>query len=424
MRQLVEISHLPNGVTVASERMPGAYSISAGLWVGVGSSAEKPIVNGVSHFFEHMVFKGTQKRTSLQIAHEIEERGGSLNAYTTREHTCFYARTVREDFSLALDTICDLAMNPLLEKVEIEKERKVIIEEIRSYEDAPDELAHDVYAALHFKGQGLAMPITGTVKSVRGVGQRELRAHHASVLKNYPIIVVASGNVDHELLVGKCRGLLSKKASTATSKMIHSPGTGHSSKLIRKDVQQANIVAGTSIPIQHKGRQRLSLSLFNLIFGDGMASRLFQKVREDNGLAYSVYSGIDNFQGCRAFNITLGTDPKRQQRAVDLIHKEVRDLLTGGLRPNELERAKTAILGGIKLGLDSPSNRMNRLARSVMRTGRYTPFAVIEKELAQIKASEVMEVVEELFLQGTWSAGAVIPKEGAKLNLAPLLDFS
>jgi len=423
MKQLVEITHLPNGITVASEKIPGAHSLSAGLWIGVGSAAESAAVNGVSHFFEHMVFKGTQNRSALQIAREIEERGGSLNAYTTREHTCFYARTVREDFSLALDTICDLAMNPLIEKVEVEKERKVIIEEIRSYEDSPEELAHDLFSEVHFAGQGLAFPITGTVKSVRKVGQDELRAHHQQILTQYPIVVVAAGNVEHDVLVGKAQELLAAKKSTNAQEFRVVPGTGHGSVLKRKEVQQSNIIVGTSIAPISAGRQRLALSLFNLIFGDGMSSRLFQKVREDHGLAYSVYSAVDNFQGCRGFSIGLGTDPKRQQKALDLIHREVKILLKSGLRPGELERAKTAVLGGIKLGMDSPSSRMNRLARQILRSGKFTPFAALEKDLQAIDSSEVMEVVEEIFLRGVWAGAAVIPKVGTKVDLSPVLNF-
>jgi predicted Zn-dependent peptidase len=423
MRQLVQITKLPNGITVASEKMPGAYSVSLGLWTEVGSAMEPPAVNGVSHFFEHMVFKGTENRTALQIAHQLEERGGNLNAYTTREQTCFYARVVRDDFALALDTVCDLAMNPLLEKIEIEKERKVIIEEIRSYEDSPDELAHDLFSELHFKGQGLAQPITGTAKSVRRVGEAEIRAHHKKILQNYPMFVVAGGNVDHDALVGRVRDLLGSKTS-AKSKILHvDPGTGTGVLIKRKEVQQCNVIAGTSIIAKTSGRQRLALSLFNLIFGDGMSSRLFQKVREDHGLAYSIYSAIDNFNGCRSFHIALGTDPKRQQKALDLIRNEILVLLRDGLRANELERAKTAILGGIKLGLDSPSNRMNRLARQVIRTGKFTPFAQVEKELAAIQPKEIMALVEELFLNGIWAAGAVIPKEGPKVDLSPLLGF-
>lgn len=424
MRQNVQITHLPHGIAVASERMPGAYSISVGLWTGVGSSQELAKVNGLSHFFEHMVFKGTTNRSALQIAHELEERGGNLNAYTTREHTCFYARVVKEDFSLALDTICDLAMNPLLEPVEIEKERKVIIEEIRSYDDSPDELAHDLFSELHFQGQGLAMPITGTVKTVKDIGQTELLQHHQDILSKYPALVVAVGNVDHELLVGKVRDLLALKQNVNTEVQKMRPGEGCGQILRRKEVQQSNIVAGTSIPIRSTGKQRLSLSLFNLLFGDGMSSRLFQKVREEHGLAYSVYSAIDNYRGCRSFNIALGTDPRRQQKAVELIHNEVKHVLHHGILQEELDRAKTAVLGGIKLGLDSPSNRMNRLARQVIRSGRHTEFSAIEKELKSIQLQEVMNVTEEIFLQGTWAAAGVVPKEGKKVDLTPLLKFS
>lgn len=421
MRQFVEITSLPHGILVASERMPGAYSVSVGLWVGVGSAYEHKVHNGVSHFFEHMVFKGTKNRTALQLAHEIEERGGSLNAYTTREQTCFYARTVREDFSLALDTICDLAMNPLLEEADITKERKVIIEEIRSYEDSPDELAHDLFCEQHFTNSGLSLPITGTIKTVKTIDRKALLLHHERMLSTYPIVIVASGNVHHQEFVGKVRDYLGRKANTSVDKITLLSGTGTGSIIRTKDVSQCNITAGTSIPMQASGHQRMALSVLNIIFGDGMSSRLFQRVREQNALAYSVFSSVDNYRGCRSFNISLGTDPKRQQKAIDLIHDEVRKLRKHGITADELARAKTSILGGIKLGLDSPSNRMNRLARQLLRSGKYTPFSQLEKELVKVGQNEVMAVVEDLFSNGHWAAAAVQPKENKSVDLSPLL---
>ncbi len=421
MRQFVEITSLPHGILVASERMPGAYSVSVGLWVGVGSAYEQHIHNGVSHFFEHMVFKGTQNRSSLQLAHEIEERGGSLNAYTTREQTCFYARTVKEDFSLALDTICDLAMNPLLEDGDIIKERKVIIEEIRSYEDSPDELAHDLFCEQHFTNSGLSMPITGTLKTVKSIDRKALLLHHDRILSEFPIVIVASGNVNHQELVGKVRTYLSKKSSTTSVKTSLFPGTGTGAIVRTKDVSQCNITAGTSIPVQSIGHQRMALSVLNIIFGDGMSSRLFQRVREQNALAYSVFSSVDNYRGCRSFNISLGTDPKRQQKAIDLVNDEVRKLRKHGITMDELTRAKTSILGSIKLGLDSPSNRMNRLARQLLRSGKYTPFSALEKELVKVGQDEVMAVIEDLFCSGHWAAAAVQPKENKSVDLSPLL---
>ncbi len=421
IRQFVQITDLPNGLRIASEKMSGAASVSVGIWLPRGSRYEEIAVNGLCHFYEHMVFKGTRKRSALQIAREIEDRGGSLNAFTTKEHTCFYARVIQEDLSLALDVLSDLVMEPTLDTKEFEKERKVIIEEIRSYDDMPDELASDLFSAVHYKGCGLERPIAGTEKSVKAIPLSRMQDYQRGVLREAPLLLCIAGNVDHARLVEDCKKWFApKKSGPLTVSDNYKARSG--SKVVHKDVQQASIVLGTSRPDLGR-KQRFALNIFNTAFGSGMASRLFQKVREEHGLAYSIYSSIEAQIGSRGFTINLATDVRKLGKAMRLVHDELVRFMNDGFVADELERTKTNILGGIKLGLDSTSNRQNRLARQLLRNGGYTSMTQTEKAIREMTADEVLASVADLVGNGSWAIGAVLPKGAKPVDLEPFLKF-
>jgi predicted Zn-dependent peptidase len=422
MRQFVQISDLTNGLRVASEKMSGSASVSVGIWLPRGSRYEEVSVNGLCHFYEHMVFKGTKRRSALQIAREVEDRGGSLNAFTTKEHTCFYARVVQEDLPLALDVLSDLLMEPLLDEKEFEKERKVIIEEIRSYDDMPDELASDLFNAAHYQGCGLAYPIAGNIRSVKAISRQHMLDYQRAVLREAPLLLCVAGNVEHDWLVEQCHRYFRQKKSGPLS-VVDPYASKAGIRTDFKEVQQANVVFGTSQADLGK-RQRFALNLFNVAFGSGMASRLFQKVREEHGLAYSIYSNIDAQIGSRGFTINLATDVKKLPKAMQLIRNELLLFVREGFAENELERTRMNILGGIKLGMDSTSNRQNRLARQLLRSGSYTSLAQTEKAINALSAVEVQDVVRSLVLQGNWSVGAVLPKGSKAFDFKPYLDFS
>lgn len=422
MRQFVQITDLENGIRVASEKMSSAASVSVGVWLPRGSRFENISVNGLCHFYEHMVFKGTEQRSSLQIAREIEDRGGNMNAFTTKEHTCFYARVVQDDLTLALDVLSDLLMHPLIDAKEFEKERKVIIEEIRSYDDMPDELAGDLYNEVHYKGCGLAYPIAGTVRSVKGITRDHMLDYQRAVLREAPLLVCVAGNVEHEALVELCRKFFHRK-KTGPLSVVDNYASAGGSRTEYKEIQQANVVFGTS-QVDLGKRQRFALNLFNVAFGSGMASRLFQKVREDHGLAYSIYSGIDAQIGSRGFSISLATDVKKLPKAMQLIRGELVQFVREGFAKDELERTRMNILGGIKLGMDSTSNRQNRLARQLLRNGTHTTLAQTEKAILSLDADEILATVRDLVLGGSWAVGAVLPKGCKPVDFTPYLDFS
>lgn len=422
MRQFVQITDLGNGVQVASEKMSSAASVSIGIWLPRGSRYEDEALSGLCHFYEHMVFKGTSRRSALQIAREIEDRGGSMNAFTTKEHTSFYARVILEDLPLALDVLSDLLMEPTLDAKEFEKERKVIIEEIRSYDDMPDELASDLFCATHYKGCGLARSIAGTARSVKGISHRSMLDYQQVVLREAPLLVCVAGNVDHAWLVEQCRKAFAAK-TTGPLMVLDPYASAGGARTEYKEVQQANVVFGTSQRDMGK-KQRFALNVFNVAFGSGMASRLFQKVREEHGLAYSVYSNVDAQIGSRGFTVSLATDVKKLPKAMQLVQAELKRFMREGFAKDELERTRTNILGGIKLGMDSTSNRQNRLARQLLRNGSHTSLAQTEKAIRELSEEDVVEAVRALVSDGHWAAGAVLPKGCKPVDLKPYLDFS
>ncbi|MBR1746044.1 MAG: insulinase family protein, partial [Fibrobacter sp.] len=308
MKQAVKKTVLDNGITVLTDYMPHAYSVAVGVWVPRGSRHEAKDEYGLSHFYEHLVFKGTEKRSALEIAHAIEDKGGNLEAYTTRQETGFYAQIERSHLPLAVDVIADMLMHPRMEKKEMEKERRVIIEEIHSYDDIPEEIVGDVFNAIHFKGCGIAHSITGTVKQVKALTHRQMLKYREQVISEIPLLICASGKVDHEELVQLCaEKFAQKKCSGVLPADVY---RAHNSvKVVQKqDIAQSNLFWGLSFDRNLMDeRGRCALSLFNVAMGAGMASRLFQKIREDKGLAYSVYSTADIYCDCTDWGVSLAT---------------------------------------------------------------------------------------------------------------------
>ena len=415
---------LPNGVIVQTDYMPHAFSTSVGAWLPRGSRHEKLDEFGLSHFYEHLVFKGTENRSALEIAHSIEDRGGNLEAYTTRQETGFYANVVNEDVPLAIDVIADMLMNPLFDKNEMEKERKVIIEEIRSYDDIPEELAGDVFNDAHFKGCGIAHSITGKVKEVRGLTNEQMWNYQRQVLNDMPIYVCAAGKVNHEELVNLCAKKFSRKKSGKI--LPHDVYTSRNSVKIvgKQDITQSNLFWGTSFGYTDLNEDvRYALSLFNVAIGAGMASRLFQKIREENGLAYSVYSTADIYRDCMDWGVSLATEPRQLKKALSLAIDEVRSFLKDGFGKDELARTKTNVIGGLRLGADSPEKRVMRLAEQTLHLGCFYPMEFVERRIDKMDESLIVETVRNVFDAGKYTIAVVQPEDVKKPDLKSFLDF-
>lgn len=418
MKQIVKKTVLDNGITILSDYMPHAYSVAMGVWIPRGSRHEVKDEFGLSHFYEHLVFKGTENRTALEIARSVEDKGGNLEAYTTRQETGFYAQIERSHLPLAVDVIADMLMHPRMDKKEMEKERRVIIEEIHSYDDIPEEIVGDVFNAIHFKGCGIAHSITGNIKQVKALTHKQMLKYRAQVTDEIPLLVCASGKVDHEELVQLCAEKFAQKKTRGV--LPADAYRAHNSvKVVQKqDIAQSNLFWGLSFDRSLMDeRGRCALSLFNVAMGAGMASRLFQKIREDKGLAYSVYSTADIYCDCTDWGVSLATEPHQLKTALELSLNETRNFLKHGFNKGEFERTKTNILGGMYLGADSPEKRVVRMAEQVLHLGEFYTMEHSEKIITSMTEDEVVATTNKLFNAAKFSAAVIEPAGRKKTEL-------
>ena len=422
MKQIVKKTVLDNGITILTDYMPHAYSVAVGVWIPRGSRHETKDEFGLSHFYEHLVFKGTEKRSALEIAHAIEDKGGNLEAYTTRQESGFYAQIERSHLPLAIDVIADMLMHPRMDKGEMEKERRVIIEEIHSYDDIPEEIVGDVFNAIHFKGCGIAHSITGNIRQVKSLTRKQMLKYRKQVIEEIPLLVCASGKVDHEELVQLCAEKFAQKKCAGVLP-TDSYRAHNSVKVVQKqDIAQSNLFWGLSFDRNLMDeRGRCALSLFNVAMGAGMASRLFQKIREDKGLAYSVYSTADVYCDCTDWGVSLATEPHQLKTALELSLNETHNFLKRGFNKGEFDRTKTNILGGMYLGADSPEKRVVRMAEQTLHLGEFHTMEHSEKIIKSMTEEEVVGTVNRLFGAAKFSAAVIEPASRKKTELP--LDF-
>ena len=418
MKQIVKKTVLENGITILTDYMPHAYSVAVGVWVPRGSRHEAKDEYGLSHFYEHLVFKGTENRSALEIARAIEDKGGNLEAYTTRQETGFYAQIERSHLALAIDVIADMLMHPRMDKKEMEKERRVIIEEIHSYDDIPEEIVGDVFNAIHFKGCGIAHSITGNIKQVKALTHKQMLKYREQVINEIPLLICASGKVDHEELVALCSEKFAQKKCNGNLP-IDIYKAHNSVKVVQKqDIAQSNLFWGLSFDrYLMDERARCALSLFNVAMGAGMASRLFQKIREDKGLAYSVYSTADVYSDCTDWGVSLATEPHQLRTALDLSLTETKKFLKYGFSKGEYERTKTNILGAMYLGADSPEKRVVRMAEQMLHLGEFRTMEHFEKIISSMSEEEVVETTNRLFNAAKFSAAVIEPAGRKKTEL-------
>ncbi len=418
MRQNINTTVLPNGITILTDEMPSAHSVALGVWIPRGSRHESSGENGISHFYEHLVFKGTKNRNAFQIASAIEDRGGILEAYTTRQETGFYAQIIPSDAALALDVVADLIMNPLFTEEDTEKERKVIIEEIRSYDDIAEENVADLFYKTHYAGCGLENPIAGLEKQVKNLSHESLLRIRHQTIKEIPLYICAAGKIKHDWLVEQCKKLFSKKKILKKNPLsiAYSENAGFCS-ITKPDLQQSSFVWGTSFPVSHKNNKlRYALSVFNLAFGSGMSSRLFQKVREEFGLAYSVYSTVDVFNDCFGFSISLATDPEHLQQAAELSRDELRRFLDKGFVAQELERTRQNIIGSVNIGADNTEKRLLRLAEHTLHYGKCENLNDVQKNVLNLNGQEILDLLQTYFHRALWSIAVIQPKKAPRLR--------
>ncbi|WP_206809832.1 M16 family metallopeptidase [Paradesulfitobacterium ferrireducens] len=387
---------LPNGVRIITEEIEHVRSVAVGLWVGAGSRDEKEGFEGISHFIEHMFFKGTQKRTARELAESLEAVGGQLNAFTTKEYTCYYAKVLDEDFELAIDVLSDMFFSSLFVEKEIEKEKKVVIEEIKMYEDSPDELIHDLFSEFVWNDHPLGKPILGTEESIRALNRDKIMDYLSHHYSPDNLVIAVAGKIKHQDVID----LLSKsygEFKRGGRRILEGTPTGHTVKrAVSKETEQMHVILG--VPgLGQNDEDIYPMHVINNILGGGLSSRLFQEIREQRGLAYSVYSYHSTYVDTGLFAIYAGTSPNNTHEVVECILSEIQELKKNGITAHELERTKAQIKGSLYLGLESVSSRMSRLGKTELTYNRVlTPEEVVEK-LTKVTLEDVARVINRLW---------------------------
>ena len=390
---------LPNGLTVLSESMPGVRSVAFGAWVRAASLHEPRELMGVSHLLEHMVFKGTARRSSKQIALELEALGGSLDAFTSREHTVYQARVLDEHLDVAADVIGDFVFGPTLRASDLDLERKVVLEEIAMVDDTPDDLVFELHNEALWGAHPYGYSILGTRDTVSSLGTADLKALHERAYHPSQLVVAASGNVDHDALLAVLErtGWTARVGGDATRLTVPPPQAEPPSRRhVERDGAQTHIVVGTT-SVPHEDPRRHAVILLSSILGGGMSSRLFQRVREELGLAYSVYTFQSFHADVGMHGVYVGTGPETARDALEAIHLELADVADRGLPESELAMGKSQLKGQITLSLESVTARMYRCA-AVELYGE--PYRSLDEMLALVDAvtpEQVAEVAREFF---------------------------
>jgi predicted Zn-dependent peptidase len=396
MKERYRKTVLESGIRVISNEMPWVRSVSIGVWLDCGSRDEEPEENGISHLIEHLVFKGTKKRSARQIALALESVGGSLNAFTGREHTCYYAKVLEEHAGAALEVLSDILENSLFRPADFKKEKSVIVEEIMDTEDTPGDLVFDLFMQSMWGEHPLGRPIMGTLESVSSIKRKQVLDYFR---KNYiypRVVIAASGKVSHDKLAKdaekrfRFNQQISEKSSPAEN-LIPYPVR----KVTRRKSAQTHVCLGLpNFSFTHP-RKYAALILSNIL-GGGMSSRLFQKIREKHGLAYNVYSFSDFFDDGGVLGIYLGTSPKKVVRAVNSILKEISSIKKNRISPKEMEHAKYQLKGGLILGAESTAYQMNRLARHELFFQDHFSLDKTISLIDKVRARDVMEAANQL----------------------------
>lgn len=410
--QTTVVSALDDGERVVTERLEGVRSVAIGFWIGAGSRDEAPAQAGVTHFLEHLLFKGTRSYTAQEIAEVFDGLGGELNAATTREYTVVYARVMDEHLETALDVMSDMVFAPKL--ADLDSEREVVLEEIAMYEDTPQDLVHDLIAQAIFGAHPLGRPVIGHADVISTVTRRALGAYHRARYVAGNLVVAAAGSVEHDHLVGICQRLAGKKApppgrpARARAPLVTPPPPGVVFQ--RKDTEQYHVCVGAPA-ISRSDPRRFTASILDSILGGSASSRLFQEIREKRGLAYSVYTFASLHADTGEIGVYVGTRAENLATCLEIVAREVADIASGGVRRAELLRAKENLKGRIVLGMESTSSRMNRLGKSVVTDSELLSLDRVVAEIEAVDADGVAELAAALLAGEKLSAAGIGPSE-------------
>jgi predicted Zn-dependent peptidase len=404
-------SELDSGQRVITERLTHIRSVAIGFWIGAGSRDERNGKAGVSHFIEHLLFKGTRSYSAQDIAEIFDRLGGELNAATSREHTVVYARVPDDRLETAVDVMSDMVFCPLF--ADLDAEREVVLEEIAMYEDTPQDYVHDLIAAAVFGNRPLGRPVVGTAEVISSISRRSIASYHRAMYVPGNVVVAAAGNLDHNRLLGLLERAEEKRAEPrpvprVRSPLVRLPAPGI--RFERKDTEQYHVCLAAP-GISRSDRRRFAASLLDSILGGSASSRLFQEIREKRGMAYSVYSFASQYTDTGQIGFYVGTRSENLRDCLEIAAAEIADIASGGLTDAELERAKENLKGRIMLSMESTSNRMTRLGRSVVTDTEILSLPRIIAEIEAVEPDAIAELASVLLAEERLSAAGIGPSE-------------
>lgn len=387
---------LSNGIRVVSETLPKSRSVSIGVWVKVGSRHEPSEIGGISHFIEHMFFKGTGKRSAKDIAIEMDSIGGEMNAFTSQETTTFYAKVVDEHLPVVIEILADILLGAKFDPVEMEKERKVILEEIKGVEDTPDDYIHELFTSTVWPDNSLGRPILGTRDSIKALKHNDIVSYIDSYYQPKEIVISVAGNFEHARLIELLDGHFGKLARAGIAKKEVAPAFTRAVTVKKKQLEQVQLCIGCK-GLNYTHEDRFVISALNTVLGNSMSSRLFQEIREQNALAYSIYSYVTSYRDTGLLTVYAGTDPSNALEVVRLVVKEMKKIKEEGITAAEELRVKNQIKGSLILSLESSNSHMSRLARQEMYFGKYLSMDDIIKGVEKVTAEQAQRLAQLLF---------------------------
>ncbi len=397
-----KVTTLPNGVKVVSEFIPYLKSFSLGFWFNVGARDENPANNGISHFIEHMLFKGTKTRTAKQISDAIESYGGYLNAFTSKEHTCYYGRGLSENFKKTFVVLADMIQNPMFKNSHIKKEAGVVIDELKDIDDNPEELIFDKFEESIFNGHSLSFPIIGTEKNLLLFDSNILHQFHNTSYRLDNLMIAVSGAIEHEEAVKLAEKYFTGKKSSSIQKRKNFFKHTVSDVTIEKEIQQVHSIIGRTTYGFNDAR-RHKLKVLSTLLGDGSSSRLFQAVREKLGMTYQINTFLNSYQDVSVFGVYYSTNDKQAGRVREIVHREFNKLIKEEVKPKELNRVKEYIKGNTLMSLENTTNRMIRLANSIYHYGKIVPIENILNKIDSVTSEDILTLSNEVLDESTLS---------------------
>ena len=394
-----------SGLRIVTEEVPSVRSAAVGIWVNVGSRDEAPATAGASHFLEHLLFKGTSSRTALEISSAIESVGGEMNAFTSKEYTCFYARVIDTDLPMAINVVSDLITSSIVSALDVDAERKVVLEEIAMRDDDPSDLIHDFFSDTYYGNTPIGRPILGTVESIKGMSRNTVFNYYKKKYLPQDLVVAVAGNIKHKRVVAMVEEALSRDnfldilaAPVVRPNTVVNNTKQQSVGVMYKRSEQAHMFYGME-GVARADDRRFAMGVLSAALGGGMSSRLFQEIREKRGLAYSVYAYAQQFAGSGVLGFYAGCNPSKAIEVVEIIRSVLSDVADNGMTHEEIERAKGAVRGSLVLSQEDSGSRMSRIGKNEIVYGQVMDFDDILKSIARVSVEDIREIASEFLVK-------------------------